>query len=126
MPLLRIHWLAMCVQSPVEVGSSGAASGADIPDNAASPDRFARLHSNAGHVQIHRFKPLAMIDSYRPAMQRKLAGQAHDPGCGSMNRSAGSTALIEPAMKVSGGFAVVQALNAERRGQAAFQGRLNG
>src|SRR5579863_138988 len=125
-PLRGIDVDAVYVENPVQMRAGGAAGGTGIAENIAALNRGARSRNQARHVQVHRFEALAVVDPDGVAENVKLSCEGDSARGHRAYRLAFRSALIDAAVVFAGGFAVVEALDAERRSHATADGRSEG
>src|SRR5689334_21867429 len=97
---------------------------AHVSDNRSGSYALPLPDSESRHVHINRFKSLAVVNGHRSPAEPE---HPHDPHCSAgrgMNRPALSSALIDTAVIIAGGFTVMQTGGPERRIDAAGYRRL--
>ena len=96
---VRIHHCAVHADAPVQVGSGHPAAAADRTDDLATRDRIAGGDVDSVHVAIHRYQSLTVVDEYRVAIKKEVAGFDDTAGRGGVYRGAGRGRDVDPAVR---------------------------
>jgi hypothetical protein len=122
-PLSGVYVEAVYVQNPVKVRAGGAAGGTGVAEDVAALDFGAGGDFEFGHVEIHGFEALTVVNADSISEDIKLLSEGDGACSNGANGFSSGSALVDAAVVVAGGFAVVEALYAKRRGHTAGNGR---
>jgi len=96
------------------VRAGGAAGGTGVSKDVTALDLRTRSNDESGHVEIHGFQALAVVNADGVAEYVKLLRES-DGACGHCAYGfIGGRALVDAAMIFPGGLSVMKALDAKR------------
>src|SRR5262245_31537526 len=122
-PLAGVDVHSVDVKNPVKMRASGAAGGASVSEDVAALNLRARRYDEFGHVEIHGFEALAVVNADGVAEHIKFLRESDSACCDRADGFAGWRALVNAAVIFAGSFTVVKTFDAKWRGHAAGDGR---
>src|SRR5262249_31052886 len=106
-PLGGVDVHAVDVENPMEMWAGRTAGRTRVAEDVAAVHLGTWRGDKLGHVQVHGLKALAVVNADSVAENIELLGKGDRPGRDRADRFAGGRALVNAAVVLASGLAVV-------------------